>query len=97
MGLVFGEWEAFIAGETNATSPFCLFLSNIVDQKEVVLRVALHVRSKCSLHVSPSNGCRMSKREPSICQAFLNIRLRGLKSIHKLKALHHSVERLPNM
>lgn len=44
--LVLSEWAAFIAWVTNATSPFCLILSNIVDQMEVVLRVPLHKRSK---------------------------------------------------
>lgn len=42
MGLAFNEWAAFIARETNAASPFCLF--NIMDQKEVVLHVTLHER-----------------------------------------------------
>lgn len=83
MGLAFREWAAFIAKETNAAPPplpptppplvFSLFLSNIVDQKEVVLRVTLEKRSKCSLHVSPSNGCKMRKRESCICRAFHSV------------------------
>lgn len=53
MGLASREWAAFITKETNATSPFCVFLSNIMDQKEIVVHVTLQQRSKCSLHVSP--------------------------------------------
>lgn len=48
MGLAFSEWAAFIARETNATPPFCLFLSNDVDQKEVVLHVTQHEKIKMS-------------------------------------------------
>lgn len=70
MGLACSEWAAFIAKETNATTPFCLFPSNNVDQKEVALRVALHERSKCPRHVFPSNDSNLRERDPSFWQAF---------------------------
>lgn len=71
MGLAYREWAAFIAKETNATTPFCLILSNIMDQKEVALHVTLHESSKCPLHVLPSNESNMRKRDPVFSQAFL--------------------------
>ena len=91
MGLVFREWAAFIARETNATEPFCLFQSNIADQKEVVvLHVTLHQRSKYSLHVCHIKRMEDEKEGTTYLTSFL-------KAFHKLRDLCSSKEVLYNI